>query len=225
MTNSNTPLRSKTISILSIIFIGALGSGLWDIFLKDVAFYLGDLFVRFLSFVFSGYLDFLYKDVGKAGNFLVYLPSILIIVFIIFSPFFIYLTLTQLLNKIDSGMGVDRPNRKSIMRRVGSYTITNRRKALALILLPPLLASVLYVEFLIKELAQMSAVRFVERDLEIIRPYVDERKYFKLRSEYRLIDGKDKLEAIIIKMNDIAEHNEVKIPEVKLFGINIPKNV
>ena len=49
------------VSYFWIILIGALGSGLWDLFLKDLLYNTGNVFVNSMSYMYSGYIDSLYN--------------------------------------------------------------------------------------------------------------------------------------------------------------------
>lgn len=221
MGSSNNIYLSKLISVFSIILIGALGSGLWDVFLKDFLFTLGNLFVSLWSSVYSGYIDGLYKNVGKASGFLLYLPSLLIIVFIIMSPIFAFVLFSGKFREIDIE-SEKRVKSNAILFKFVLFIANNRQKGYLIIIGPIFLVSVTYVHLLISEVAQISAVNQIDRRLEIIRPLINEQRYYELRSEYRLVDEKVKLVSLLTSIEHIAIKNNKVLPEIKLFGIVLP---
>ena len=90
----STKLR-KTWSLLSLIFLGALGSAFWDILLKHVVYNLGEIFFRLMISVHSNYVDTLYDKVGTQSEIFLYIPSLVIVFSIIFSPFVVYSLLSK----------------------------------------------------------------------------------------------------------------------------------
>ncbi len=220
---SRSPLK-KIYPILSVLCITILGAALWEFFLRDFAYYLGNLFVKILSFIFSGYINHLYRDVGKADDLMVYVPALIAIVIIAFFPYICYLFLKETYSKIaPEAEGILDDDIESIKRQL-QHIYKNKNRDIVLILLPAIISSFFLTEMFITEFSKISAVNQIERRLEIIRPHIDERNYYLLWSEYRLIDGKEKLEMLFLKTNEMAAKNKITLPEVELFGINISNN-
>jgi len=209
-------------SIGSIVLIGAIGSGLWDIFLKDLLFNVANLFVRFTSSIFSGYVDNLYSNVGSGGNTLVILPALIFIILSILSPIIIYWVFSYLFQRMDVIDKTLEHEGNSLFDRFASYIIGNRIKGMGVLLLPAVLISGVYVHILISEISQILAVQCIERNLEIVRPYTTEDEFNKLWSDYRLIDGKVKLETLLDRTYEIAINNQIDLPEIQLLGIAPP---
>ena len=80
----------KIYSLFYVILVGAIGSGLWDLFLKDLLYSAGGLFVNIASSIYDGYFDHLYRDVGKKIDLLLYFPGIALISLAIISPLVMY---------------------------------------------------------------------------------------------------------------------------------------
>lgn len=192
-TNKKTFLN-RLISLLGILLLGAIGSGVWDIFLKDLFFNIGGLFVNIMAYLYSGYIDSLYEDVGKMKSFLVFIPALLFIIIVIFSPFLVPLIVKFRLYSYEEFQSASADNvRKNRTTKVFDFLSKSKKRFILFLLIIFIPMSLLYTDLLIKEMSAIRARNYLERTTEIIRPYVSEHDYFKLRSEFRQIDEKRSL--------------------------------
>ena len=206
-------------SLLSIIFIGALGSGLWDILIKDLLYGIGEIFFRLMTVVHRGYVDALYEKVGNQSDAFLYLPSIALFVVLIFLPFFVFLILRRLYNKIDR-LNAPKPVKISKFDEKLFKIFATKRKIIYSVFIGfYLILSLLYIDLFIKWYSTKAAVCYVERSMEIIRPELSEEKYIEMRSRFRQIDNAEKTQAIISDLISIAANNGYILPESKLYGI------
>ncbi len=220
MNDKNNNISKKATSVFIIILLGAIGSGLWDIFLKDVFYSLGELFVNLATYLYSGYIDTLYNGVGKSRDVLVYLPSIVILTVIISMPLIFYVFILKINNKDE--IKNKTLNKNTIIPKYIESILNNKKKRRIIIFSVSIIMSIQYTSIFITQASEAKAIRIIERRLEIIRPYVEENNYYKLWSEFRLIDNKNKLELLLSKTNKIANKNEILLPVVRLLGINDP---
>ena len=208
--------------IIAIIFIGALGSGLWDLFLKDSLFYLGGVFVNLISTIYDGYFDYLYSGVGKQTNFLTMIPGILIFLIIIFIPWIVNVKFIGLFRVLNSDLD---ENKKELLQSKDlfyNFIVYNHKKFRIVIVSIFSLISILYISILIAAISTNKAVRVVKQNLEITRPYISENEYFHLVSKFRLVDNQAKLQNLLNEIEESTSKLEVELPEYSLYGINIP---
>ncbi|MCS6134945.1 hypothetical protein G3496_08380 [Shewanella baltica] len=207
----------KIYSIISVVFIGAIGSGLWDLFLKDLIYYVGEIFVTVMSSIYTGYSDSLFTNVGKQSDVLMYIPSIFIIVIIIMSPLFVYIKLKRILRHLR-----ETPS-KVINNKVEGFLfnlIKNKQRFFVGIIIAPLfLMSIIYTDLLVKSVTNISAVNNMERWLTVVRPYIEERDYYKLESEFRMVNSRLSYQLLVNKVENHALKQSVELPELKLYGI------
>lgn len=104
--------------------------------------------------------------------------------------------------------------KKVVMYQIGAI----RLYIFILVLTIPL--SMIYLDLLIEETSKSSAYKSVERDLEIVRPYITDHEYHLLRSEFRLMDNRTDVDNIYKKINTIGNKNNVRLPKKFLIGIN-----
>jgi hypothetical protein len=71
----NNRSAQAAVWVLGTIFLGALGSGLWELALRDIFTGLGNLTLRFISTIWGGYVDLLHKKVGKLSTDILSLPT------------------------------------------------------------------------------------------------------------------------------------------------------
>ena len=209
----------KLWSLLSIIFIGTFGSGLWDVLIKDIVYGIGEIFFRLMTVAYSGYVDALYKKVGAQFDAFLYIPSIFIFTIIIFSPFFIYLLLRCLYRKIDRLNASKGNDTSSFDEKIFKIFVTKRKIVYAVAIGSFVILSLFYIDIFIKWYSTNAAVRYVEQSMEIIRPALSEEKYVEMRSKFRQIDNAEKTQAIISDIVSIADNNGHVLPESKLYGI------
>lgn len=183
--------------------------------LKDIFYFLGSVFVKIANFISKGYLDYLYNNVGKATHHFEILPSLFLILLIIFSPIYFYRTIMRVYDKKDNITRIENPNfRKPIIYLVQTKT---RMKIFLLILCVPII--IVYSDLLIKETATMKICNQIERNLEIIAPYVEEHDYLVLRSDYCRVDDKEKLINLLAKIQNIGVERKIDLPEIKPLGL------
>ena len=191
--NNNSSFK-RFFSIIGIIFIGAIGSGLWDVFLKDLVYNTGNLFVEIVSHFYIGYVDSLYENVGKSDSVLQYLPALFILICIIIPiPLYFILIFNRLYNELNrKDEGNVESDKVSLIMKLSILLMKSKIRIYSFILVTTLPLSIGCINIIIKETTNYNANIYIERALEIIRPNIDQPEYFILRGEYRQIDNKYK---------------------------------
>lgn len=198
------------------LFIGVAGSALWDIFVKDLIYYLGNVFVKTASLIYTGYFDRLYADVGRQPpDFLLYIPGILALTLIISMPFN-YILIKKVRNsrnKRSHPYFAEPPT-------AGGFSSQHPRifKAFSFILLVGM--ALIYTDEAIISLSCSKAVRIIQMRLEIIRPYISDHQSQIYLSEFRLINDRQKIQKLIDSINKVAQENNIEMPPIRLYGIH-----
>ncbi|MCK9403986.1 MAG: hypothetical protein M0Q26_11360 [Chitinophagaceae bacterium] len=214
MNTTEVKKGKKIKNLLSVIVIGAIGSGLWDILLKKVFFQFGNTFVRIVTFFNNNYTDHIYKDIGK-GSIVEIIPFVVIVVSITFAPVFLILRIL----KFYANTEIPKTN-VSNSAKFFAFVFKTKKRAVLFILIISLPLQFVYADLLIKELSTIKAIRYIERSLDIIHPFVKESDYIILKSKYKLIDDKQKLIDILTTFKTIAKENNINLPEYHLYGID-----
>lgn len=219
--------KTRFRSFISILFVGFLGSGLWDFAFRDVSLVLGNFFANSMSIFYHDYLENLYKGAGDNGELLNIFPSIIFILTIALLPaiYLFYFTnffrwsRIRSLSKIDYAE-YEANNSKKTYNRILSFLLEKKIRFYLIILAFTIPLSILYLNLLVTESTKISAYKSVERDLEVIRPYVIEYEYYLLRSRFRLMNSRSDVKEIYLKIDSIGECNNITLPERFLIGIN-----
>lgn len=186
--------KNKFWSIFVIIFLGAIGSGLWDLFLRDILLNIVSVMISIADYLFVGYADSLYSQIGKGqnnGGFLALLLPTLATLGVIIFPWLFYLKYFHI-TSINSSF---KNNKLAYLFIFFAITI-----------------NILYSYRYFNTMFNYTAVTYIERSIEIVRPHINETEFIKLRAEYRSIETKKQFSSIYFKIIKIAELNNVKLP-------------
>ena len=212
-------ILKKTKTLFGVIIIGAIGSGLWDLFLKSLIFDISNLFVKTATLIYSGYVDYLYDSVGTNGEGILLIPALVLILMIINLPLFLYFRMESFFRRREFN------NKNEIKESYFSVFINklilNKRRTYFFVFIITIPISIMYTNLLIKHISTLNARKSIERNIEIIRPNISEIEYLLIRSKYRQIDNKEKLINTIERINKIASDNKIELPQVDYLGIDI----
>lgn len=212
-------MYKKIKSLIGVLLIGAVGSLLYDTLLKDFFFLMGSIFVNVATFIYSGYVDHLYSSVGKGDIFFQILPGVVIVVLILTSPYFIYKKMGRVFEKYE------KPDEQVLNAVIeGDFISKMRKRANVFIFIITIPMLIIYTDMLIRQLSTIKACKKIERNLDIIRPYVSNQEYLILYSDYRKIDNKEKLIDLLDKIDFHAISKKIELPEIKLLGISTSAN-
>ena len=218
MKQNNSNQFNKIYSFFSVILIGAIGSGFWDLFLKDLLFFLGKAFVKFASFIYDGYFDLLYANVGKQTDVLVHFPGVMIFLVIIISIVPSALYINSLFSRLENG-GYKKEEVNELSKTENILSDRQSRLFKVVLLVIGISIFISYVNVLIISLSNIKAVNRIEQRIMIIRPYIEEKKYHKLVSQFRLVDNRKLLQSLVNEIEIISKDNNINLPELNLYGI------
>ena len=193
-------------SIFFIILLGAIGSGFWDLFLKDFFEYVLNLLVVIADKIFIGYADSLYDDVGRGQTIhLLTITPIILISIIIIAPWIF--TFRLFFPYVDED--------KTLIE-----TSTKAMKYISLIAAISIL--VLYGSVFFDSAYTLKTANYIEQSIEIIRPAIDDKKHILLRSKYRSIDTFDEFKSLYLELQEIANTADKKLPDFSPLLIDKP---
>ena len=199
--------------VVSVIFFGALGSGLWEFFLRDFSYFLLRWVTSIADVMFTGFADSFYSNVGKATNplFTVLVP-ILVIVLLILVPwittFRYYLQTSENVDELEVA--------EQKFKRYKFFAVFF--PAISVII------TLLYGHILVADIHNFKSSNYLDRTIEILRPHIATSKYYELRSEFRQVETRDQFENLYIKLNNIGYQKEVWLPEFRPLMIDKKPN-
>jgi len=227
MSSDNRIKSRKVYSLFYIIIIGAIGSGIWDLFLRDLIYWFGDVFVKIASSLHQGYFDRLYEDVGKQLDVLLYFPSIFMILILVLSPIIFYGYITVRFKRIGKTLTNENEEVETDFNKYEEFIINqfikHRTRLKIILIIPLIICSIMYIDILIVSVTNIKAVRNVNRRLEIIRPYISENQHHLLISKFRMVEDRDNMQELIVEIEQLANNQKLKLPKLNLYGID-PSN-
>ncbi|MFD0727163.1 hypothetical protein [Lysobacter brunescens] len=198
------------IGIIGTIFLGAIGSGLWDVFLKNALISAYIMTSTAIGSVFSGYIDSIHEDIGKANanevGIMLFLFFMLTIVFLnILGARFIFRTYKRI-TRDQPQNGFSSPSPKNMRRMVVAVVLMSAFNVIA------------YSHHAFETLYRLRAITWTERSIEIIRPSISEQDFLKIRAMYRSVDSADDFYALINTLRDYASSADIELPEFSAIG-------
>jgi hypothetical protein len=190
--------------VLGTIFVGALGSGLWELFLSDLFFWFGNFVIEIASLLSEEFKNGLYDKVSN-GSMVAFLrvPVVISIGLIVAFPF--ALLFSSVLAKYADSIKVKRTSPdQAISKKEVKH---NFRIALAALML------FFYVFVIFQSLYMTSAANFVEKSLDIVAPHITENEYLKLRSQFRSVKSAQDFYNLYDALKIIEKTSNVELPE------------
>ncbi|EJG1830609.1 hypothetical protein ACUVJI_20455 [Vibrio parahaemolyticus] len=196
--------NKKLLSLASIIFLGALGSGFWDLFLKDFLFFILRWSTDIADTLFNGFADSFYSDVGKATNpVLTVLGPFFVVVAIVgymWVATVIYFTKTSASNY-----------RHTSSRRA------RKRSTVMSIFYPSaaLFITFTYGHAFVTDVYNYKISNYLDRTIEILRPKISEEKHIELRALFRQIETRNQFQSLYFELNRLGSNNGVDLPDIE----------
>jgi len=198
---------------LGTIFLGAVGSGLWDLFLGSIVRWMFEMLATALGKLSATYLDNLHSDIGKGlRDETSFLPFMAFVVAIIL---FNLVGLIALLRARRSG-GTSAEGTPPRYARAIAFLVFGKGWWITAAVV--IINVVLYSHELFSVRYRYSAVVWVERSVEILRPHIAEPKFHELRAAYRSINGAESFYSLWKELTSIAREAGAKVPEFKPIG-------
>ena len=182
-----TSIAKYTGGAVITIFLGALGSGLWEKLIYPLISYTFMLTNTLISSIYSGYYDSVYKTASAGFNdaYMVKIASLILII---------------------SGI--------TLMFRMSSVAILIMKHGL--MKLQMFLLGVFIFTLGYFMLARADSVQIVESyshmSMEILRPYIEEREYRLLKSQYYRVSNE----------NDFLSFNKQLVTSSEKYKIDLP---
>ena len=195
--------------IITTIFLGALGSGLWERLISPTLDNLSRKSIKFVDSINSGYLDSIYKSAAyDLPN--IYQQKIVGLILVIVGIYWLY----SLLNKYDwcrlLPESLDKEKRTKLINQ-----ITHISRIYFLIISLFLIGFGVFL--LSKSDYIQKTISYSYRSLEILRPFIGEKKYIELKSDYYQVDSSNLFTAFNLKIKLLSKQHKVKLPEFEII--------
>jgi len=214
--------ESRTLQVLlaafATIFLGAIGSGLWELVLARMLQAIANGFLAAMSHLFHGYVEILHRNVGKGpSGQLEILPYVVAVTVLIVGPWAM----------VFGVMSATRRLRRRVLRAANNQAeqiapkmrlaeVERTRKRVIRLLIPTAgITSLVYLQDVIETGYTIRAARFLDRSIEIVAPVVDHHTVLRLRASYRAIDNAKKFYVLEDEIRAIARDKRLTLPDFK----------
>jgi hypothetical protein len=211
------------VSVVVTIFLGAIGSGIWALFLGPATEVLSRNSIRLISSVFHGYLDYVYEQVSRnPEDQFAKLPYVLIVVGVVTVPwlaiFELRSSLTGMQERVESLTDesdgtVTKEHLEERVRRLQGRVKRLRRIITSACIPLALLSTAMYSEEAFSTSHSRRAALFLDRSIEIVSPYLDERDRLELRARFRSIESAKEFYDLEGQLRAIAGQHSTKLPQ------------
>ena len=201
------------VGIVGTLFLGALGSGLWELVLRDVFIWAGNITLTFISSIWGGYVEQLHRNIGKLHQDLLTIPLFAIaIALIIFGPWVMIWRLFGRTARLKNHIAIS-DLKKTITPEQRTEQINAIQKAIWRRLVPMIaISTVFYAILTWQTIYKRDAANWAERSTEILLPYVTAQEYMKLRSDLRAIEDAEHFYKLEKQLQDFAAKASIKLP-------------
>lgn len=196
-----------------VIFLGALGSGLWQ---KVIApFFDGSLrvIVKFMSIFFSSYKDFLYKEAteGFHEEHSLFLYTVFIMFMLISYIFF--LSALHVRKKIEKQLGEQKV--PSMLRLMFRFYFPQSRIGKTVLTIFYGTIIVTFVLFIIQARYSNRVTTYSLNSIEILSPYIDDSQTKLLKSEFLTATTAEKFYKFNKRLEELSQRYGVELPKLK----------
>lgn len=195
--------------VSATIFLGAIGSGLWERLLRPFTDRCAHAFLSAIARIFHGYVDVLHRNIGQAyPDSLSALPYFLIQGFIILGPVAIA-SIVLLINLFERHAIRKDDEDEETWKRRGQRRV---RGLLSFCILVALLNTAVYGTIALEELYARRACNYIERSIDILAPELTAQELLRLRAEYRAVDSAEAFYALHHHLRALSDAKGTAIP-------------
>lgn len=209
----------SVLAVTATLVLGALGSGLWELLLKDLFIGLGNITLSLISLLWGGYVDLLHQNIGKLENDLLVVPIYaLVVAAVVVTPWVLIRYLMRELSKLEARLQKreedESRNDPPISERIGRL----RKKVLRVLVPLAALATMMFLILTWQLLYTRAAGGWAARSIEIIAPYVTLDERTRLISELRRVESAKQFFALRQALNEHAGRAGIKLPKFTPIG-------
>lgn len=208
--------------IVGIVAATALGSAFWDFFLKDFFLFVSRIFIEILSRFSINYIDRLYYKLSEAEVSLIIAPEFYGCIIITGFYLFLFMLSSRInaktVNNFREENGLRTRPRKSISyARYMQTKIVFKRYTVFHIMVAflTLVVFVIFYESLVVTTFKYSNKVTMERNIEIVRPYITNDQFLIFRSHFYLIDTKEEFIRLKENIDSVAMDRKINLPKFK----------
>jgi len=200
----NKKLIKSVGAILVILFLGAIGSGLWSELLSPACNWIIDKIIRGISSVSTAFKDQIYRESSK-GFHEEHSLYILMLIMGFIAAFYISLLIVEYITRLEKT--------KETKEKINYFIFSNKFFVLYHFMLIILIIALFFQ--VIKATYSNKITMKSLNSIEIISPFISSKDSQLLKSEYLQIKKCMDYEIFYDKMKDLSEKHNIELPLFK----------
>lgn len=210
------------LTLVATLLLGALGSGLWELFLRNIFLGIGNWTLTLISSLWVGYLDDLYSSVGKLHTDVLLNPIFSFFAATgILGPLFLTLYFWREVSSLEQRQSNVGRAKAGSSEAVSEGISRIRRKILRVLLPVALSTSFMFLLMTWQSLYTREASNWSERSIEIVSPYIALDDRVRLRSDLRLVTNAKSFFALRNVLLAHAKRAAIELPKFDPVGVQV----
>lgn len=214
--------HSKTkwlFGILGAVFLGAIGSGVWDLAIKPLFRFSGNFAINILTLGINKLQDNIYIEIAKGmaertSHHVYYLVMVFYLFAAISVTFYFWEGYDRRKSRYNSEIlkiiEDEEKSIESLKNEIGGY-LDKAKKLMFVFTIVMTFFIILLVFDYSRTMFIDNKVRIFEQMYTIDAPYLTDQERLKIKSDFGLIKNKEDYERLITKLKDIAISNKIKL--------------
>lgn len=224
--------------LIGTIILGAIGSGIWELFLSHLADNLISYLLRFLNNFSDNFKNEIYSDVGKGSTYILgtfamtfhslfWLLTILLPIILLISLQLLFSTIKKIIYPKRIDKTVIKFDSMAIFfdKLFGEKVFIDdriknlkRTKFITFFIMIPLCIW-LFKFFLtknIKDAYSWDVVVYIESSIDILSPFLDDKELMVIKADFRRIKDYNSFSTFNDKLEEFANKNGLELPEISI---------
>lgn len=204
----------KILAIISVIILGAIGSGVWDYLLKPFLKIFPEVILTIITFGIKGLQDNIYLEVAKGfheiGSILIFTSLIAALTGFLFFGVLAYIQISQKLSNEDKNTSNQGCPDEGIVGKI--------RKRYRFILILVIIFLVVWLNWTWFRVAYINdKVTYYNQLYDTVAPFINEKEQLMIKSNFSQIKNKEDYDVIIDHLKKIANENNQTYREYTLL--------
>ena len=212
-------LFRSVLAVAATLILGALGSGLWELLLKDLFIGLGNITLSSIALLWGGYVDILHKNIGRMDSDLLTLSVyVIVVILIVFAPWLLIQKLMSMVSKLETLLQNTEAEQSGNDLPLPDLIGRIRKKIFRLLVPMAAFATAMFLIVNWQILYTREAGKWAERSIEILAPYTTVEERIRLISSLRQVESAKQFFALRHTLNAHANRAGIQLPKFTPLG-------
>lgn len=194
--------------VLGVILLGAIANGVWSGILSPALSWFVDIVIRSFSLISVSFKNNIYQEAAKGFHEAPSLENFFICLAVFFATIWAFSSV--IFSQISKRLTTEEASKEDLLKL--KRKLNRDRITVSILLLT------FFLMFLWSLLKLQYANRIITQSLnsvEIISPFIEQKEYLSLKSDFYRVKNAEDYEAYYKKMVDLSDEHEIELPLFK----------